>query len=118
KPGDVLRVEKLDGELGAELVLTDILMVGGETTFVGSPTLDAKVTAVVTNQQRGPKIVIFKKKRRQGYRRTGGHRQPYTELFIKAITTPDGKTTKADAEAKVFDPKKKAENVEKSRVAH
>lgn len=116
KPGDVLRVEKLDGELGTELVLTEILMVGGDKTFVGAPTLDqAKVTCVVTNQQRGPKIIVFKKKRRQGYRRTNGHRQSYTELFIKAITNPEGQTAKADSQAQVHNPEKKAEQVAKTR---
>lgn len=116
KPGDVLRVEKLDGELGTELVLTDVLMVGGDKTFVGAPMVDAaKVTAVVTNQARGPKLIIFKKKRRQGYRRMGGHRQSYTELFIKAITNPEGKTAKADSDAKVFNPEKKAASVAKTR---
>src|ERR1700722_15178764 len=116
KPGDVLRVEKLECELGAELELTDVLMVGGEKTFVGAPMVSAaKVTVVVTNQQRGPKIIVFKKKRRQGYRHTGGHRQSYTELFVKAITNPEGKTAKAESQAQVFDPKKKAEKVEKTR---
>lgn len=115
KPGDVLRVEKLDGELGSELVLTDVLMVGGDKTFVGAPVVDAaKVTAVVTNQERGPKVVIFKKKRRQGYRRMGGHRQSYTELFIKAITNPEGKTAKAESDAKVYSPEKKATALAKS----
>jgi large subunit ribosomal protein L21 len=115
KPGDVLRVEKLDGELGTELVLTEVLMVGGEKTFVGAPMVDsAKVTCVVTNQARGPKVVIFKKKRRQGYRRMGGHRQSYTELFIKMITSPEGKTAKAETEAKVFNPEKKLASLAKS----
>lgn len=116
KPGDVLRVEKLDVELGKELVLTDVLMVGGDKTFVGAPTVNsAKVTAVVTNQERGPKVVIFKKKRRQGYRRMGGHRQSYTELFIKAITNPEGQTAKAESEARVYSPEKKAAQVAKTR---
>jgi large subunit ribosomal protein L21 len=109
KPGDVLRVEKLDADLGAELKLTDVLMVGGEKTFIGDNAGKAIVTVVVTNQQRGPKIVIFKKKRRQGYRRTGGHRQPYTELFVKSITSPEGKTANADAKPKIFNPEKRAE---------
>ena len=110
KPGDVLRVEKLDGELGSELVLTDVLLVGGDKTYVGAPLVaSAKVAVVITNQQRGPKLIIFKKKRRQGYRRTGGHRQHYTELFIKAITSPEGQTAKADSEAQVYNPEKKAQ---------
>lgn len=119
QPGDVLRVEKLDGDLGAEIELKDILMVGGDKTYVGSPTLDAaKVTVVVTNQARGPKVVIFKKKRRQGYRRMGGHRQSFTELFIKAITSPEGQTVKAETKAQVYSPEKKAEKVAKTREVH
>jgi large subunit ribosomal protein L21 len=120
KPGDVLRVEKLEAELGAELNL-DVLMIGGDKTFVGDGMKKAAVTVVVTNQQRGPKMIIFKKKRRQGYRRTGGHRQPYTELFVKSITSPEGQTVKADNKPNVYDPDKKAAKVAKSnevRLAH
>ena len=116
QPGDVLRVEKLDSALGAEMDITDVLMIGGDKTFVGSPTVAGKVRVVVTNQARGPKLIIFKKKRRQGYRRMNGHRQDYTELFVMAITTPEGTTAKADNKAQVFDPKKKAEKVEKTRT--
>lgn len=114
KPGDVLRVEKMDAELGAELEMKDVLLVGGDKTFVGDNVSKALVTVVVTNQNRGPKLIIFKKKRRQGYRRTGGHRQPYTELFVKSITSPEGQTEKADAKPVVFDPEKKAERMAKS----
>lgn len=104
KPGDVLRVEKLSQNLGDEFDITEVLMVAGEKNFVGAPLVDnAKVTLVVTNQSKAPKIIVFKKKRRQGYRRTQGHRQPYTEVFVKSITSPEG-TAKSDAEAKVFDP--------------
>lgn len=124
KPGDVLRVEKLEAELGSELNL-DVLMIGGDKTFVGNASGDgmkkAAVTVVVTNQQRGPKLIIFKKRRRQGYRRTGGHRQPYTELFVKSITNPEGQTVKADNKPNVYSPEKKAAKVAKSnevRLAH
>ncbi len=109
KPGDVLRVEKLDADLGAELKLTDVLMVGGEKTFVGDNAGKASVTVVVTNQQRGPKLIVFKKKRRQGYRRMGGHRQPYTELFVKSITSPEGQVANAENKPRIFDPEKRAE---------
>jgi large subunit ribosomal protein L21 len=115
EPGDVLRVEKLDAELGSEMDLKEILLVGGDKTFVGAPMLsDAVVTVIVTNQQRAPKVTIFKKKRRQGYRRMGGHRQPYTELFIKSITSPEGQTSKAEGKAQVYNPEKKAENQAKT----
>lgn len=114
KPGDVLRVEKLEAELGSEITLKEVLMVGGDKTFVGDNAAKASVTVVVTNQQRGPKLVVFKKKRRQGYRRMGGHRQPYTELFIKSITNPEGTVAKADGKAQVFDPEKKAQKLAKT----
>jgi large subunit ribosomal protein L21 len=113
KPGDVLRVEKMDAELGAEVQMKDLLMVGGEKTFVGGDLGKALVTVVVTNQERGPKVIIFKKKRRQGYRRTGGHRQPYTEIFVKSITNPEGTVAKADAKPAVYSPEKKAQKLAK-----
>ena len=108
KPGDVVRVEKMDAELGAELSLTEVLLVGGDKTFIGENAGKAVVTVVVTNQQRGPKVIVFKKKRRQGYRRLGGHRQPYTELFVKSIKNPDGQVANAESKPVVFDPEKRA----------
>ena len=111
--GDVLRVEKLQAELGSELHLTDVLMVGGEKVHVGEPTVkNAKVTVVVTRQAKAPKLIVFKKKRRQGYRKMQGHRQLYTEVFVKAIHTADG-TVEADTKAKVYSPEKKQEKVER-----
>jgi ribosomal protein L21 len=63
EPGEYLRVERFDGDLGAELDLTDVMVVGGDKTFFGEPMLkDAKVTVVVTKQQRAPKVTVFKKK--------------------------------------------------------
>lgn len=103
QPGDVIRVEKLENKLGSELNITEVLLVGGETSSVGAPLVKgASVTAVITKQTKDRKVIIFKKKRRQGYRRFKTHRQPFTELFIKAISL-DGKTAKADAQAKVVD---------------
>ncbi len=113
KPGDVLRVEKMDADLGAELKC-EVLMVGGDKTFVGDKIGSATCTVVVTNQERGPKLVVFKKKRRQGYRRMGGHRQPYTELFVSSITNPDGQTANAETKPHVFNPEKKAERLAKT----
>jgi large subunit ribosomal protein L21 len=115
KPGDVLRVEKLEAELGAELDLKEVLMVGGDKTYVGDNMGKAVVTVVVTNQERGPKVIVFKKRRRQGYRRMGGHRQPYTELFVKSITNPEGQTVNADNKPQVFDPEKKAVKLAKTQ---
>jgi large subunit ribosomal protein L21 len=114
KPGDILRVEKLEADLGSEMKITEVLMVGGDKTFVGDKVAKATVTVVVTNQQRGPKVIVFKKKRRQGYRRLGGHRQPFTELFVKSITSPEGQTTNAETKPNVFNPEKKAQRLAKS----
>jgi large subunit ribosomal protein L21 len=102
--GDVLQVEKLDNDLGSEVTFAEILMVSGDKTHVGSPLVkNAVVTAVVTKQARTRKVFVFKKKRRQSYRRFGTHKQSFTELFIKSITSPDGQSTKSDAKPVVKD---------------
>lgn len=116
--GDTVRVEKLEKNLGETIDLTEVLMVGGEKTFVGAPLVEnAKVTAVVTRQAKAPKVIVFKKKRRQGYRRMQGHRQLFTELFIQSITTPEGQTHETDKKALIIDPAKiaarKAEKAKK-----
>lgn len=103
QPGDVIRVEKLDQALGSEFELTDVLMIGGETPTVGQPVVkDAKVTVVVTKQTKDRKVIIFKKRRRQGYRRFKTHRQPFTELFVKSIKH-GSQVAKTDNQANVVD---------------
>ncbi|NVK19050.1 MAG: 50S ribosomal protein L21 [Methylocystaceae bacterium] len=84
---DVIVVEKLAGEAGSEIKLEDVLLVGAEgKTTVGTPLVKgASVTAEVLEQGKGDKVIIFKKKRRQQYRRTKGHRQEQTVLRIKSI---------------------------------
>lgn len=102
--GDVLQIEGIDQELGSEFKISDILMIGGDKAHVGAPLVKkASVTAVVTKQARTRKVIVFKKKRRQGYRRFGTHKQPFTEIFIKAITSPDGASVKADSDPVVKD---------------
>lgn len=102
--GDVLQVEKLENDLGSEVKITEVLMVGGDKTHVGTPLVkDAFVTAVVTKQARTRKVYVFKKKRRQSYRRFGTHKQSFTELFIKSIAAPGGAVTKAEATPVVKD---------------
>lgn len=118
QPGDVVKVEKISSDLGAELEVTEILAIGGEKTFLGEPLVkDAKVNVVVTNQDRAPKVIVFKKKRRQGYRRMQGHRQLYTELFVKSIVSPEGTIEESDKKAIVFDPLKKIEKLEQIELA-
>ena len=79
--GDIIKVEKLDAT--GDVTFDHVLMIGDR---VGTPTIDgAKVVATVVEQKRGDKVLIFKKKRRQNYRRTRGHRQFITVLKIKEI---------------------------------
>lgn len=87
EPGKSLRVERLAGEVGDEVRLDEVLMVGGDgEARVGRPLVEgAAATATITSQGRGPKLVIFKMKRRKGYRRKQGHRQEYTELRVEKI---------------------------------
>jgi large subunit ribosomal protein L21 len=116
--GDVLQVDKLEQNLGTEFDINDILMVGGESTHVGQPLVKgAKVTVVVTKQAKTRKQIVFKKKRRQGYRKFATHKQEFTELFVKAITSPDGKVTKADSEANVVDVAAKRADAKTARMA-
>jgi large subunit ribosomal protein L21 len=86
-PGQAVRVERLPGEVGDKVELDQVLLVGGEgETRVGTPVVDgARVVGTITAQGRGPKIRIFKMKRRKNYRRMQGHRQGYTELRVEAI---------------------------------
>lgn len=81
KTGDVIKVEKLDAD--GDITFDHVLMIGER---VGTPTIDgASVVATVVEQKRAPKVLVFKKKRRQNYRRTRGHRQFVTVLKIKEI---------------------------------
>ena len=84
---DVIKVETLAGEAGSKIDLDEVLFIGGDKTAkIGDPLVKgAKVVAEIIAQDRGPKIVIFKKKRRQNYRRKKGHRQNLTVLKIKDI---------------------------------
>ncbi|MET4700193.1 large subunit ribosomal protein L21 [Constrictibacter sp. MBR-5] len=84
---DVIRVERLPGEAGDTITLGEVLMLGGDEPKVGSPMIDgASVAATVVAQDRNDKVIIFKKKRRQNYRRKRGHRQNVTVLRITDIT--------------------------------
>jgi large subunit ribosomal protein L21 len=87
QPGDVLVVEKLAGEPGEKVAFDQVLMIGeGEAVTVGAPLVaDAAVTATFIETRKGEKIKIFKKIRRQGYRRTRGHRQHESVLRVTAI---------------------------------
>ncbi|WGF86844.1 50S ribosomal protein L21 [Marinivivus vitaminiproducens] len=84
--GDTIRVERLDGDAGSTLELSDVLMVGGDSPKFGAPLVEgASVSAEIVRHERGAKIIVFKKKRRKNYRRTAGHRQDLTVLKINGI---------------------------------
>jgi large subunit ribosomal protein L21 len=86
-PGEKLKVEQLPADVGAEVVLDQVLMVGdGDAVRVGQPNVaGATVKATVVAHGRGEKIRIFKMRRRKHYQKHQGHRQNYTELQIDAI---------------------------------
>ncbi|MBR1965390.1 MAG: 50S ribosomal protein L21 [Lentisphaeria bacterium] len=88
KVGDFVELEKLEGEIGAEVVFDTVLAVGeeGGKLNVGTPVIaGASVKAEIVDQFRGKKIIVFKMKRRKSYRRTQGHRQSLTRVKITAI---------------------------------
>ncbi len=84
---DVLTIEKVAGEVGAELKLGEVLLVGGEKPKTGAPLVEgASVTAEILKQGKGEKVVAFKKKRRKNTHRKRGHRQSFTQIKITAIS--------------------------------
>lgn len=104
---DVIKVEKLEGDAGDIVTLDEVLMVGGDgAAEIGAPKVEgAAVAAEILEQGRDKKITIFKKRRRQNYRRKKGHRQPMTVLKVREILTGGAKpSVKASAPA----PKKEA----------
>jgi large subunit ribosomal protein L21 len=86
-PGEKLRVEQLSADVGAEIVLDQVLMVGeGDSVRLGAPIVTgATVKATVVGHGRGDKVTIFKMRRRKHYQKHQGHRQNYTELKIDSI---------------------------------
>jgi len=84
--GDLVKVEKIDGVVGDSIELNEVLMVGGEEVKIGTPLLPgAKVKAQIVEQDKDKKILVFHSKRRKGYRKAYGHRQPITRLKITGI---------------------------------
>lgn len=84
--GQTIFVEKLNAEVGETVTFDEVVLVGGESTKVGTPLVaGATVTAKVEKQGRAKKVVTFKYKRRKDTHRKQGHRQPYTKLVVEAI---------------------------------
>ncbi len=90
-PRDVLRIEKIEAEPASTVTFEEVLLVvDGERLEVGRPLVEgARVRAVVLEQIKGPKIIVFKKKRRKNYRRKKGHRQQLTVVRIEDIALAD-----------------------------
>lgn len=95
--GDIIHIEKLEAKAGEAVKFDQVLLASdGTNVQVGTPVLaGATVTGTVLEQKRDDKVIIFKKRRRQGYRRTKGHRQYLTVVQVTEITA-GGKTVKAD----------------------
>ena len=98
---DTILVEKLDADEGQTVTLSDVMLLGdGDKVTVGTPVVAvASVEAQVVSQTRGPKIIIFRRKRRKNHRRTQGHRQDLTLLKITDINTSGKKAASPDKNA-------------------
>lgn len=85
--GDLLKVEKLEGEIGSTVEFPEVLAVGeGESIKVGSPIVEgARVKAEIVEHGKSKKVIIFKKKRRKGFAKKQGHRQLFTAIKIQEI---------------------------------
>jgi large subunit ribosomal protein L21 len=105
KAGDILRVEKIQGDAGSKIKIDKVLAVNdGDSLTVGTPYVEkAVVEAKIISEGKGDKVIIFKFKAKKDYRKKQGHRQPYTELEIESIKL-DGKVI----DKKKAAPKKKA----------
>jgi len=86
QPGDLVDLDLIDGEPGERIELAEVLMVGGESVTVGTPLVPgARVVATIQGDSSGPKLRIFKYKKRKRYRLTKGHRQHFTRVKIDSI---------------------------------
>ena len=84
-PGEIVTIEKLDGDVGSQVKFSQILAVSDGSVLKTGGSLQSTVTGEIKAQIKGKKIVVFKRKRRQGYKRKQGHRQCYTQVEIKSI---------------------------------
>jgi large subunit ribosomal protein L21 len=93
-PNDVLEIGKIEGLVGTIVQLGEVLVVGGDTPVLGTPTVaGASVAAEVLDHKRGPKVIAFKKRRRKNSRRKRGYRDEITVLRITEILTDNAKPT-------------------------
>ena len=86
EPGTLIRVEKLDGDVGAAVEFNEVLLAGGDAVRIGTPLVEgAVVRGQIVAHARDKKVLIFKKKRRKNYRRRRGHRQSLTTVKVTEI---------------------------------
>ena len=84
--GDVIKVEKLGAEAGSEVTFDQVLLVSDKEDKVGTPTVEgASVKATVVAEGKGKKVIVYRYKRKTGYHKKNGHRQPYTQVKIDKI---------------------------------
>ena len=116
KAGQILKVEKLEGKKGDNVSFKDVLAVSENTqNTIGAPLVDgAVVEAKILDQIRDKKIIVFKKRKRQNYRSTQGHRQYLTVLKIESISLGGKKSSTTKKEAETAKPTKKAAPKKKS----
>ena len=108
-PEDVLEIERISGEAGDTVEFGDVLMLAGDKVEVGSPLVDgASVAAELVEHFRGEKVIIFKKRRSQNYRRKQGHRQELSRVRITEILTGGAKPSKKAAAKADAAPKAEA----------
>ena len=119
KEGDVLSVEKLNIEPGRKAQFDRVLLIeDGDDILVGTPVLDnAMVLALVLENYKDEKVLVFKKKRRKQYRRTRGHRQPLTKIRIARITADRTLLTAADLAEEKLVPVEKPVQAAKPKAA-
>ena len=112
-------VHRLQTEEGKQVAFDNVLLIGdGDKVTVGAPAIDgAQVGAKVLKHLKGDKVIVFKKKRRKGYRKKNGHRQSLTEIQIENILASGAKKTKKAEPKKADAPKAKAPKAEAKPVA-
>jgi large subunit ribosomal protein L21 len=94
--GDLIRVEKLEAEVGSDIVIDRVLLVGGEKAVIGTPFVaGATVACKVLNHDKNKKIMVFRYKAKKNIRTRYGHRQPYTSLLVEGISQQGPTTAKA-----------------------
>ena len=115
--GDVITIEKLNVEAGDVVTFDKVLVLGeGKDVKVGTPYLDAAVTATAVENGKGKKVIIFKYKAKKDYRKKQGHRQPYTMVKIESLTGEAPKKEAPKAETAVAETKKVSASMKKDEL--